>query len=61
MVRNSSRNGYKKDVWLKKIELRAQIMIIIPGSIVNIIGGGDLYDYLMSMRIFTVIMNKIFI
>ena len=43
MVRSSSRNGYEKDVWLKKIELRAQIMIIIPGSIVNIIGGGGTF------------------
>ena len=30
------------------------------GSIVNIIGG-DLYDHLISMRIFTLIMNKILI
>jgi hypothetical protein len=26
---------------------------------INIIGGEDLYDYLMTMRMFTLIMNKI--
>ena len=44
---------------LKESELHAQNMIIILGSIVNIMG--DLYDHLMSMRIFTLMMNKIFI
>ena len=34
-------------------------MITILGSIVNIVGG--VYDHLMSMRIFTLVMNEIFI
>ena len=41
-----SKNGYHKDMRLKKIELHAQNMIPILGSIVNIIGK-DLYDHLM--------------
>ena len=43
---------------LKEIGLYAQNMIIILSSIANIIGG--LYDHLMSTRIFTFLMNKIF-
>jgi hypothetical protein len=42
-----------------KIGLHAQNMNTILGSIVNVIGV-DLYDHLMSTRIFTLIMNKIF-
>ena len=33
-------------------------LITILGSIVNIIEGEDLYDHLMSIRIFTVSINK---
>ena len=36
-------------------------MIIILGSIVNILILEDLHDHFMSTRIFTLIMNKIFI
>ena len=38
-------------------------MIIILGSIVNINGkeGGGVYDHLMSTKIFTLILRKIFI
>ena len=34
-----SKNGYQKDVCLKEIGLRAQNMITILGSIVDVIGG----------------------
>ena len=45
-----------------KIGLCAQNMITIIGSnIANIIGGGWVYDDSMSMRIFTLIMNKIIV
>jgi hypothetical protein len=36
-------------------------MITILSSIVNIIGGGDLHDHLISMEIHALIMNKRFI
>ena len=40
----------------------AQIIITIVGSILNKIwGGGYVYDHLMSMRIFNMIMGNIFI
>ena len=46
---------------LEEIRLHAQCTITIIGSKVNIIGGGGLYDHLMSMIIFTLIMNKVFV
>jgi hypothetical protein len=39
MARCGSTNGYKKDKCLKESRLRAQDMITMLGSIVNIIGG----------------------
>ena len=44
---------------LKEIGLCAQNMITILGAIVNITGG-HLHDHLMNMRIFTLIMGKIY-
>ena len=44
---------------VQEIELQAKIMITILASIVKIIGG-DLYDQLMSMRIFSLKMIKIY-
>ena len=44
----------------KEIGLRAQNLLTILGSVVNIIGG-DQYDHLMISIIFTLITNKIFI
>ena len=63
VVRCGSKNGYQKDImWLEEIGLCAQNLITILGSMVNIsLGEGELYDHLMSRRIFTLIMNKIFI
>ena len=57
VVRCGSKNGYHINMCLKKIELRAQIMITILRSLVNIIGE----DLLMIARIFTLILTKIFI
>ena len=48
-----------KKTYLKETGLHAQNMITILGSINNIIGWT--YDHLMSMRMFTFIMNKIYI
>ena len=53
-------NRYQKHVCFKEIGLRAQKMITILGSIVNIIES-DLHDHFMSTRIFTLAMNEIFI
>ena len=41
--------------------LHVQNMVTIVGSIVNMIGRGDLYDHLTSSRVLTFIMNTIFI
>ena len=47
---------------LKEIEIRAQNMITILGTIVNITNWGDLYDdHLMNTKTFTLITSKIFI
>ena len=53
-----------KDLCLREVGLRVQNMITILGILVDMIlrpGGGNLYDYLMSTRIITLIMNNIFI
>ena len=61
MVRCGSKYGHQKDVYLKKIGLCTQKMLTTLSSVVNIIGGGPtVYGHLMSARIFTMIMNKIF-
>ena len=60
MVGYGSKNGCHQDMWFKKIGLRAQNMIIIPGSIINMIG--EIHTTtLMSVRLFTLITNKILI
>ena len=65
MVRCGCKNGHRKDIILEEIRLCVQnILLTIIGSIVNIIGGGgrgDLYDHLISLRILTLTINKIFI
>ena len=50
-------------MFLKEIGIHAQNKIIILDLTINIGGGGqrDLYDHLMVMIIFTLIMNNIFI
>jgi hypothetical protein len=54
-----SKNGYQEDMCLREIRLCAHNMITILGSMLNVIGGT--YDHLMSVRLFTSRMNKIFI
>lgn len=60
LIRCGFKNGCQTDVSLKEIRLCAQNMIIVLGSIVNIIGR-DLYDHLMSMKTFALRMITIFI
>ena len=56
------RIGIKKDMRLKELGLRVQNLLFILGSLVNItLGGGGLYDHFMSMKFFTLIVNKMFI
>ena len=56
--RCGSKNGYQKDVCSKEIELHAQNMIIVLDWIVNTIRE-DLDDHVMSTRISTFIINKL--
>ena len=58
MVRFGSKNEYRKDMCLKETRLCDQNMITILNSLFNIIKE-DLYDHLMSMRIFTLTINTI--
>ena len=57
MVRSGAKNKHQKGVCFKEIGLCAQNMISIPGSIVNIIGGGP-SDHLISIRIMNLIMFR---
>ena len=60
-VRVGLRMDTKKASCSKEIGLCAQNMLTFLGSIVNMVGSGwgELYDYLMSTKIFSLIMNKI--
>ena len=60
MIRCGSKNEYEKNMCSNEIVLGAQNMMIVLGSIVHIIGR-DPFNLLMRTRIFTMIMNKIFI
>ena len=59
-VRCEYKNRHQKAMCLKEIGLRAYKLVTILDSVVNIIGT-TYYDHLLRMRIFTLIMNKIFI
>ena len=61
VVRYGSKNGYQKDMCSKYNGLHSQNVETNLGSIVNIIGKGDLHDHLINMRVFTLIMSNIFI
>ena len=61
MVRREYEKLALKYICLQEIGLCAQNVLTIPSSIVNMIGGGDLYDHLMNTRLFTLMTNKIFI
>ena len=52
--RCGSESWDKEDMFSKEIELRVEIMLTILGSMVKH-GWGDLYDHLMSWRIFSLI------
>jgi hypothetical protein len=54
----SFKNKHLKDMCSREIGLHAQNMTTITSSIVSIIRG-DFHDHLMSMRIFTLNMNKV--
>ena len=56
MIRYRSKNKYQ-EAYLKEIELLAQILVSIMGSVINISGRGRCS---MSFKIFTLINNKIF-
>jgi hypothetical protein len=56
-----SKIGSQKDMFKKEIGLRVQDMLAILGSIVNIRVKVNLSDHLMSTKIWTLIMKKIFI
>ena len=56
MVRCGSKNRHQKDV-LKEIELHAQNMITFKVQTSTYLG--DLFDHVISMRIFTLIMKII--
>ena len=60
VVKCGSKNNHQKGMCFTEIGLQAKNMITILGSIVNTIEG-SLFDHSMSLRIFTLIMNKIFI
>ena len=55
-----SKNRYETDMCLKEIGLRAQNMITIF-RLNSQHKWGDLYDYLMSTTIFTLILHKILV
>ena len=59
MIRCGSKNGHCKGMCSRDIRLGAQIVLAILDSMVKI--GGVLYDHLMTMENFTLIMNKVFI
>ena len=59
------KNGHHKDFYLEEIVgVCVQNLITFLSAIVSVIGRGrrvDLYDHLMSTRIFTLIMNMMFL
>lgn len=61
VIRHASKISHQKDICLKEIRVHVQNMLFILSSIVNMTLGGNLYDCSISKRIFTLIMNKIFI
>ena len=60
VVRGSSKNKYIQDLCSKEMELCAQ-NFNHHSRPNNVHIWKNLYDYLMNMRIFTLMMNKIFI
>ena len=60
MARCGSKNCHQKDMSSKEIELCAQNLLTILGSIAKIIGGGT-YMTVNNLKNLFAIMNKIFI
>ena len=56
-VRCGSKNGHQNYMCLNKIGLRAQSMLTIEDSKINI-NWENPYDHLINTRIFTLMMNK---
>lgn len=50
----------KRDTWLKEIRLHAENVITNLGSTMNVIRERGLYDHLMTTRISTLTINKVF-
>ena len=65
VVKIGSKNGYQNEACFRETRWHVENMITSLGSIVNRIGEGgggrDVYDHLMSRRIFTLTMSTIFI
>jgi hypothetical protein len=62
VVMSGSKNIHRKGHVLKRDWTPCSKLLIIPGSIVNIIvGGGGPYAHLLSMRTIALITNKILI
>ena len=65
VIRCSSENKHQKDIFSKEIAQRVQNMITQLSSLVNIFGVGEGRgypdDHFVSLRIFILIMNEIFI
>ena len=61
MIKCKSKNMHLKNMCLLNIGVYPQNMLTIVSSIINMIWGvgGRLYDHMMNMRIFTLIMKKI--
>lgn len=45
----------------KEFGLHTHRFICVLGSIVNVFGGDDIYSYSIIYRIFTLLMNKVFV
>ena len=61
VLKCGSKNGHQKDLCLKETEqVHAQNLMLILGSTINI-DWGDLHDRSMRKRMFTLIVNEVFI
>ena len=52
--------GHQKDMCLTEIGLHVQDLLTTLSSMISIIGGGDMYDHLMSTKTLPFLMNKVF-
>ena len=65
MDRCGNQNAHQTDMCLKEIGLHVQNLLIVLGLYIYIYifggGGRKVYDHLIRMRIFTLMMNKVII